>query len=187
VSSREPASTGGGTSMAVRGHVGTLRTVDVKPARQLTLTWRESASRWIQLATDDTYTAQQVVALADALSPASIAVLPPFRLDLSPAGFGTDTVTASTMSFRPYAGAPAADRVQVVLRKRRPLSGINQTVGAYPAVLTHDAGGGATLEIDITDWNATLEVTVGSGLTMSDAEVLRFAAGVHILNRSNPE
>ena len=172
--------------MTVRGHPGTLRTVDVQPARQLTLYWRESTSRWIRLATDDTYTAQQVVALADALTPAPIAVSTPFRLDLSPAGFVTDTVTESTMSFRTSAGAPDADRFAVVLRKRRQLSGTPATVGSYQAVLKH-AAGGVTLDVDVTDWNATLEVSAGSGLTISDADLVRFAAGVHILNRSNPE
>lgn len=187
VSGRKPAFAGSATEtpVQVRGHTGFLRTADVRPARQLTLYWRESAARWIRLATDDTYTPQQVVALADALSPASIAVLPPFRLDLGPAGFVADTVTESTMAFRTSATASDAYKVEVVLRKRRQLSRTNETVGAYEAALTHDAGG-TTLDVDVTDWNATLEVTVGSGLTMSDADLLRFAAGVHILNRSNP-
>ncbi len=187
VSSRKPAFTGAATetSVQVRGHSGTLRTVHAQPAAQLTLYWRESSTRWIRLATDDTYTPQQVVALADALSPASIAVLPPFRLDLSPAGFVPDEITESTMSFRTSVAAPDAERVEVVLRKRRPLSRPDQMVGPYQAALTR-AAGGATLDIDVTDWNATLEVTVGAGLTMSDADLLRFAAGVHILNRSNP-
>jgi len=188
VSSRKPSFTGAATetSMPVRGHPGTLRTVDVQPARQLTLYWRESATRWIRLATDDTYTPQQVVALADALTPASIPVSPPFRLDLSPAGFVTDTVSESTMSFRTAAGAPDADRFAVVLRKQRRLSGAPVMVGSYQAALEHTAGG-VTLDVDVTDWNATLEVSVGSGLRISDDDLVRFAAGVHILNRSNPE
>jgi hypothetical protein len=188
VSSRKPAFTGSATEtpVQVRGHSGILRTADAHPARHLTVYWRESPTRWIRLATDDTYTPQQVVALADALTPASVTVLPPFRLDLSPAGLVTDTVTESTMSFRTSATASDADLVQVVLRNRRRLSGADEDVGPYQAVLTHGAGGGVTLDVDVTDWNATLEVTVGSGLTMSDADVLRFAAGVHILDRSNP-
>jgi hypothetical protein len=184
VSRRKPPSSG--TSVQVRGHTGTLRTVDVQPAKQLILTWQESPGHWIQLATDDTYTPPQVVALADGLTSASTAVLPPFQLDRSPAGFVTDTVTASTMTFRTSASAPDTEMVKTVLHKHRPLTGTNQKVGSYRALLTH-AGGRVTLDVDVTDWNATLEVTVGSGLTMSDADLLRFAAGVHILNRSNPE
>jgi hypothetical protein len=187
VSSRKPAFTGSATEtpVEVRGHPGTLRTADAHPARHLTVYWRESPARWITLATDDTYTPQQVVALADALTPASITVLPPFRLGLSPAGLVTDTVTESTMSFRTSATAPDADMVSVVLRKRRPPGRSDVTVGGYQATLTH-AAGGVTLDVDVTDWNATLEVTVGRGLTMSDADLVRFAAGVRILNRSNP-
>jgi hypothetical protein len=180
VSSRQPTFTTPATEtpVQVRGHGGTLRTVDVRPAKQLTLSWPESANRWIQLATDDTYTPQQVVALAESLSPASIAVLPPFKLDLSPAGLVTDTVTASTMSF-------GAGGFRCVLLKRRPLAGTNVTVGGYHALLAHNAGG-VTLDVDVTDWNATLEVTVTTGLAISDADLLRFAAGVHILDRSEP-
>ncbi|WP_305787115.1 hypothetical protein [Symbioplanes lichenis] len=188
VSSREPVFTTVATETAVqvRGRAGTLRTVDVEPARQLTVTWQEAPGRWIQLATDDTYTAQQVVGLADSLTAASVAVLPPFELDLSPAGFVTDTITASRMTFRPSATAPDSERIEVVLRKRRELSGINEKVGGRRAVLSHD-GGGALLAVDVTDWDATLEVTAGAGLELSDDELVRFAAGVHILNRSDPE
>jgi hypothetical protein len=188
VSSREPAFAGPGTDSAVRvrGHAGTLRTVDAQPARQFILSWPEAPGRWIQLATDDTYTTQQVVGLADALVPAAVPVLPPFRLDLSPAGLVPETVTESTMTFRAPA-AEAAGELRTVLRKRRPLDTTNQLVGRYPALLTHHAGGGATLEVDVTDWAATLEVTVGPALAMTDDDLLRFAAGVHVLDRSDPQ
>jgi hypothetical protein len=183
VSSAEPSFTGPAaeTTVEVRGQPGTLRTVDVQPAKQLTLFWREPDGRWITLATDDTYGKQQVVGLADDLAPASVPVRPPFRLDLNPAGFATDTVTESTMAFR----APAGE-VRVVLRKHRPLVGADRTVGSYPASLTRGESG-VTLDVDVTDWQATLEVTVDPGITISDGDLLRFAAGVHILNRSNPQ
>ena len=131
-----------------------------------------------QLATDDTYTTAQVVSLAGSLAPASIPVPPPFTLDLAPAGLPVDTITLSTMSF----GA----EFRTVLRKHRPLTSPNRMVGAYQASLAHSAAG-VTLDVDVTDWNATLEITVGAGITMTDAELLRYAAGVHILNRSDPE
>jgi hypothetical protein len=184
VSTRKPGFTAPATTkiVLVRGHSGTLRTVDTQPAKQLVLFWRESASRWIQLATDDTYTSQQVVDLAGSLSAASIAVLPPFTLDLTPADLTADTVTASTMSFRTANGGT----VEVVLRKRQQLTSATDTVGEYQARLTHD-GGSAKLSVDVTDWDATLELTVSAGLTISDADLLRFAAGVHILNRSDPK
>jgi hypothetical protein len=184
VSRRKPAFSGAATEtpVQVRGHAGKLRTVEVRPARQLTVYWREPGGRWIQLATDDTYTPQQVVDLADALTPASVGVLPPFRLDLSPAGFVTDTVTATTMSFSASAAAPATNRLTAVVRKRMPLSSADERVGSYVASLTHD-GGGAVLRVDVTDWDATLEITVGSGVRLSDTDLLRFAAGVHILTR----
>ncbi|MFI5933078.1 hypothetical protein [Actinoplanes sp. NPDC051494] len=180
VSSRKPVfdTDATQTTQRVRGHSGTLRTLDVEPARQLTLWWQESSSRWIQLATDDTYTPQEVVALATSLSAGAVAVSPPFTLDRSPAGLVADTVTASRMSFR----AAGGEKIEVVLRKRRELTGDTVTVGDYQGVLTQ-----GKLAVDVTDWDATLEVTVGAGLTMSGADLLRFAEGVHILNRSDPE
>jgi hypothetical protein len=180
VSTRKPAFTTAATEipLRVRGHAGTLRTIDVRPAKQYTLYWPESANRWIQLATDDTYTTAQVVSLAGSLAPASIPVPPPFTLDLAPAGLPVDTITLSTMSF----GA----EFRTVLRKHRPLTSPNRMVGAYQASLAHSAAG-VTLDVDVTDWNATLEITVGAGITMTDAELLRYAAGVHIRNRADPE
>jgi hypothetical protein len=168
----------------VRGHAGTLRTFEVSPAAQLTLFWQESANRWIQLATADTYTANEVVALADSLTAAPIPVLPPFDLSLSPAGLAADTVTASRMTFR-AAGASTAG-LTIVLRKRRQLTGINKEISGYDAVLTRRSDK-VTLAVDISDWEATLEITVGSGLTISDAGLVRYATGVKILNRSDPE
>ena len=186
VSARRPVFTTSATETRrqVRGHAGTLRTVDVSPAKQLTLYWKESADRWIRLDTDDTYTPGEVVALAGSLTGASVPVLPPFDLSLSPAGLVTDTVTASRMTFR-AAGANTAG-FTTVLRQRRQLTGINRRISGYDAVLTRRSGE-VTLAVDVADWDATLEVTVGEGLTISDADLVRYAAGVKILNRSDPE
>jgi hypothetical protein len=71
----------------------------------------------------------------------------------------------------------------VVLRKRRPLTGTDQRVGRYRASLTRTAGR-VTVNVDVTDWDAALEVSASS---FEEDELLRFAAGVHILNRSDPE
>ncbi|WP_430784566.1 hypothetical protein [Actinoplanes sp. G11-F43] len=186
VSGDEPPVTEGATekTITVRGQAGSLRTVDVRPARQLALVWRESPGRWIQLATDDTYTTPRVVALAESLSGASIPVQPPFDLARSPAGLVTDTVSASRMTFRAPGASTAGFRT--VLRERQPLAGADRTVGASAAALTRTAGT-VTLAVDVPDWNATLEVTVGDGLTISDADLLTYAEGVRILNRSDPE
>ncbi|HWS38630.1 MAG TPA: hypothetical protein VN408_38580 [Actinoplanes sp.] len=186
VSTDEPAFTTEATEteISVRGHAGTLRTVDVKPARQLTLVWRESSSRWIRLATDDTYTTSQVVAIADSLSSAALPVQPPFALSRSPAGLVTDTVSASRMTFRAPNTSTAGFRT--VLRERQPLAGTNIQVGGSGAVLNRSAGT-VTLTVDVPSWNATLEVTVTGGLTISDTDLIAYAEGVRILNRSDPE
>ncbi|GLY05967.1 hypothetical protein [Actinoplanes sp. NBRC 101535] len=185
VADSAPVFTGEATTrdMTVRGHKGTLRTVNTKPAKRLTLTWQESAGTWILLETDDTYKPKDVVALADAMTAASIAVQPPFRLDLTPAGLQTDTVTASRMTFRTASGTTV---LRTILRKRQTLTGVDQKVNGYDAALTRDAAG-VTLAIDVTDWQATLEVTVDAAFPITDADLLRYATGVHLLNRSDPE
>ncbi|MFI1990877.1 hypothetical protein [Actinoplanes sp. NPDC020271] len=184
VSGHEPVFTteASETPITVRGHAATLRTVDVAPAKQLTVYWKESPSRWIRLATDDTYTPAQVVALADAMTGGAVAVLPPFDLGLSPDGLRSDTVTASRMIFT----RPGGGEFATVLRKRQQLTGVNQKVGGHDAVLTR-RNDQVTLAVDVPGWNATLQITVGGGLTVSDADLLRYAAGVRILNRSDPE
>jgi hypothetical protein len=188
VSDHQPTVTGAAaeTTMSVRGHAGTLRTVDVSPAKQLTLTWQESSSRWIQLATDDTYSPDEVTALADSMTAATIAVQPPFHLDLSPAGLVTDTVSASRMTFRRPGATPGDAGFRTVLRQRQKLTGVHRRINGYDAVLTRRAGE-VVLSVDVTDWDATLEVTVDGGLTISDADLIRYAAGVRVLNRSDPE
>ena len=167
------------TARQVRGAAGTLRTGTEQPAARLTLFWPETPSRWITLTTDDTYTADEVVAWADGLAEASIAVLPPFRLSLSPTGMATETVSKSRMIF----GAPGTGGISLVLRQRQEdLTGANQTINGYDARLE-----GTTVTVDVADWDATLEITVGTGLTISDADLLRLAAGVRLETRSNPE
>jgi hypothetical protein len=123
--------------------------------------------------------ADEVVALAGSLTAASIPVLPPFDLSLSPAGLAADTVTASRMTFR-------AAGLTTVLRRRGQLIGINKEIGGYDAVLTRRSDK-VTLAVDISDWEATLEITVGSGVTISDAGLVRYGTDMKILNRSDPE
>lgn len=53
----------------VRATRGTLRAVAVRPAAKLILYWREAETQWVQIRTDDTFTASQVVGFADALVP----------------------------------------------------------------------------------------------------------------------
>ncbi|GAB7039265.1 MULTISPECIES: hypothetical protein [Catenuloplanes] len=168
------------TTRQVRGRAGTLRTVDVQPARQLTLYWQESPNRWVTLTTDDTYTPDEVVEWAGALVEASIEVQPPFRLGLSPAGLTTTTVTKSRMIFT------GPGDVSLILRKRQQLTGADRTVNGYAAALTRDDAG-ARLTVDVRDWDATLEITVTGDLTVSDADLLRLGTGVQLLTRSDPE
>ncbi|GLW29418.1 hypothetical protein [Actinoplanes regularis] len=184
VSATAPASATG--SLRVRGHPATLRTVDVEPAKRLSLYWQEAAGQWIELETDDTYTPAQVVALAGSLKPAVIPVLPPFELGLIPVGLVTDTVSASRMTFRAPSAPPGTAGLSTVLRRKQQLKGINKTIDGYDAVLAR-AGANVTLSIDVPDWNATLVITVGNGFTMSDDDLIRYASAIQVLNRSDPE
>lgn len=180
VTSTEPVFTTAATEapVQVRGRSGRLRTVDAEPAKQYVLYWPEGPDRWLQLATDDTYTREKVVALADSLTSAAIPVLPPFELDHSPAGLTPDTITASTMSFDD-------GDFSVVLRRAYPLPSTTGQVAGDDARLTREADG-VRLDIAVSNWDAVLQITVRSPLAITDSDLLRFAAGVHILDRSNP-
>jgi hypothetical protein len=188
VSPRRPVFTGTAVEkpVVVRGRTGTLRSAPGKPTAQVVLYWPEAADRWIRMSTDDTYTPEQLVALADSLVPAPAPVPPPFRLALSPAGFVTTTISPSTVAFRPSATATATDELSIVLRRRRPLSGATEQVGPYRGSLRHEPAG-TTIDVDVTDWEATLRVTAGRGLAVTDADLVRLASGVEVLDRSDPE
>jgi hypothetical protein len=191
VGSRPPAFTGPAdragpaseTHPRVRGGPGTLRRVAVAPAARLTLYWPEAADRWVWVDTDDTLTDAELVRFADKLLPASVPVVRPFRFDLAPAGMALDTATVSRVALRPPAGPDAA--VACTLLRRRPLTGPEVRVGPYRGVLTR-TGSGAALAVDVTDWAATLLVEVPAAYEISDADLIRFAAGVHVLDRSEP-
>jgi hypothetical protein len=168
----------------VRSRQGTLRTVAVRPAAQLVLYWQESATRWVQVRTDDTYTATEVAALADSLAGASMALEVPLRFDLAPVGMTLETVTPYAMAFQPGAGAGAVPGVVAcTVVAQRQLSGATVQVGSYRATLARTAAG-ATLTVLVTDWNLTLLVEVPAGYDLPDADLIRFAAGVHVLNRA---
>jgi hypothetical protein len=166
---------------AVRGHPGRLRTVAVSPANQLTLYWPESAGQWLQVRTDDTLTDAEVVQLANALLPAALPVDAGLQLDLAPAGMTLDTVSRSTVVFRP--AGPATDPISLTLVNTRPLNGVPTSVGPYPGALTRTAAG-AWLAVNLDDRGLTLVVQVPAQYAISDADLVRLAAGVHLTDRA---
>lgn len=185
-------------SRQVRGHAGVLRTVAVTPTAQLTLYWQEAADSWVQLRTDDTYTPQQVVALADGLVAASLDVVTPLRFDLVPEEMVLDTATASTIALRPAgapaggaagsrAGARARDGVGCTLLSLRPLPSVGTpvSVGGYRGVLNRDQNG-ASLTVRLEDRRLMLVVRVPEGALISDGDLVRLAAGAHPTEHAEP-
>jgi hypothetical protein len=150
----------------VRGHPGTLRTVEVAPANQLSLYWPE-AGQWVRVDTDDTLTDDEVVRFADALAPASVPVVAPFRFDLVPIGAVLDTATPSTVVLR---AGQAAISCTLVAGRRSP--GISRT------------SAGTTLTVALA--GATVLVQVPARYPISDADLARFGAGVHVTDRAEP-
>jgi hypothetical protein len=163
------------TPHQVRGHPGTLRRVVVAPANRLSLYWPEAPGQWVRVDTDDTLTDAQLVRLADALAPAAVPVVTPFRFDLVPAGMVLDTSSRSEVAFRPPGGTALVD---CALVGPRPLTGPTVRVGGYDGVL-HRTATGATLTVALDDRGETLVVQVPAEYPISDADLTRFAAGVH--------
>ena len=169
------------TPQQVRGHVATLRTVTIAPASRLSLYWLEKPGQWVRVDTDDTLTDAEVVRLADALAPAAVPVPTPFRLDLVPAGMDLDTSTPSAMAFRPPGGSAVTCR----LLAAQSLTGATVPVGPYRGTLRR-VDSGATLTVARTDRDATLVVQVPARYSVTDADLIRFAAGVHVTDSAEP-
>lgn len=170
----------------VRGHAGFLRTVAVSPAAQYTLYWQESASQWVQVRTDDTFTKAEVLRFATGLIGAATPVAAGFRFDYVPLGTTVGTVTPSSVVFLagPASGSGTDPTVVTCdLRPARALTGTTLRVGSYRATLTKDSGS-VVLMVLLTDWQMTLVVEVPAKYTMTDADLIRFAAGVHVTERA---
>ncbi|MEU7908320.1 hypothetical protein [Actinoplanes sp. NPDC049118] len=168
------------------GRPATLRTVSVSPAAQLSLYWQESPARWVRIDTDDTFTAAELVNFANRLEPASVPVTAPFRLDVAPVGMLLDTVTASMMSWRPATGAATnADLVSCVLTRPRTHAGPTTTVGRYRGTLRRTATE-TTLTVALDDRDQSLVVRVPARYPISDADLVRFAAGVDVTDHAEP-
>jgi hypothetical protein len=170
----------------VRGHPGILRTVAVSPAAQLNLYWQESATQWVQVRTDDTFTEAEVVQFANALVAAALPLDLGLRLDLAPVGLVLDSASLSTVALRPGdvpAGSGAAGAIVCTLYDTRPLSGTAVSVGAYRGAITRTASG-VSLAVNIDDRGVTLLVQVPARYAISDADLIRFAAGVRLTDRA---
>jgi hypothetical protein len=161
------------TPQRVRGHAANLRTVVVKPANRLSLYWLEAPGEWVRLDTDDTLTDAQVVRLADALAPAALPVVRPFRFDVVPPGARLSTSTRSTMALGP---------VTCTLVHRKPLSGKQIRVGSHWASLDRTVGG-ATLTVALDNAN----LVVSARYPVTDADLVRFAAGIHVTDAAEPQ
>lgn len=162
------------TARTVRGHAATLRTVAVSPAAELALYWQEKADQWVTLRTDDTFTPDAVVAKAERLTSAALAVRMPFTLDLAPSGATLVTASASAVGLR------VADlgEIVVALGRSRSLAGTPVQVGGRAGALSRTATA-ATLLVDYADRGGTLTVQVPAGYSIGDDDLVRFAAGVH--------
>jgi hypothetical protein len=168
----------------VRGHDGVLRTVDLRPAAELTLTWQEQPGQWVQLRTDDTYRDRQVVRFAEGLTPGQLATRAPFGLDLSPAGAALTTLTGSAAGFGVH-GPDGAAALTLTLLTARPLTGEPVRLGDRVARLSTDQSG-THLQVVVPDRQAVLQVSVRPGYTLTTADLIRFTTGVRVAPSAIP-
>ncbi|GIJ48607.1 hypothetical protein Val02_54930 [Virgisporangium aliadipatigenens] len=179
VGSRKPTFDGGGavseSSERVRGKTAVLRTVDKAQTDLHILYWQESATQWIRIDTDDTYTTTQVLEIGESLRAAGLPAVLTLRPDRIPNGLPVRTTTPSTLAF----GPAEKSAISVVLRKPRALTGPTVAVGEHRGVVN-----GSTLSVAIDGF--TLEVTVGDGYRVDNAELIRFAAGIKVSDSAEP-
>jgi hypothetical protein len=161
------------TAQQVRGHPATLRTVVVAPAHRLSLSWPERPGQWVRVDTDDTLTDAELVGFADALAPAAVPVVTPLRFEVVPAGMHLDTSSRSAMALAPDG---ASEGVDCVLVAHRPVTG--RTLQRTAA--------GVTVTVALAERGVTLLVQVPARYPISDADLLRFAAGIHLTADADP-
>lgn len=172
------------TPQRVRGHQGTLRTVDLRPAAEITLTWQQRPGQWVQLRTDDTYRDRQVVTFAEGLAPGRLSGAAEFAFATAPAGATLTTSTASGVGFG-VRGQDGPAALTVTLLTPRPLSGAPVRVAGRPGAVSSDASG-THLLVDVPDRGAVLRVSVPAGYTLAPGDLVRFAAGIHVSRQAVP-
>ena len=165
------------TTLTVRSRAATLRRVSLTPADLLDLTWQEGSGRWVQLRTDDTYTAQQLARLAEGLLPATLQLPETVRFSAVPAGWVPRTMTDTLMVLGPGTGASA--RIEITVQDGPPSgAGSAVQVAGQSGYLIRDASS-VTVELRSGPGWLRIRVVGACGSAGDDPDVLRFAAAVH--------
>jgi hypothetical protein len=179
----EPGLQAESTPIEVRGVTGTLRTESAGPDFvSRTLYWREASGAWIWVrATNMTPTA--MLAYANSLQPGPVQIRAPFTFDLLPQGLALDNVGPSDMVFR-QPGQPAGGTWE------SKLGFLLNADGGGDAASWPLRARGQPAKIHVQDqersaWvlqpNGTiLVIQVPQWLVISDDDLLRLAAGVHV-------
>jgi hypothetical protein len=166
----------------VRGVAGTLRVETIDSFVDRTLYWREPSGTWVRIRANRMEPAA-MVAYAEALRPGSVKVRAPFTFDVLPQGLILDNVGPSDMVFR-VAGQPAGGSWENKLAFLLNADGGGDSaswplrVGGQPAKIhMQDQERSAS----VLQRNGTiLVIQVPQALVISDDELLRLAAGVHV-------
>jgi hypothetical protein len=146
-------------SAQVRGHPAT---VGEAPR---SLYWQESVGRWVQIRAPGAIGVDRLVGYANGLTDVPMALTEPFRFDLIPQNLTVDNVSPTAVTFRPP-GVPAdggvAGKISVTIR---------------PAAQARPDGR-TGLDVTLGD-GRTLTIRIGTGITVSPEDLIRFAAGIH--------
>jgi hypothetical protein len=168
-----------------RGHTAVVRQWDADGGHHTLLTWPETPNQWIAVQGADTVTATQLGTVAQSLVPAAVRVKVPFTFDLVPATSTVDNLAPSAVTFCPPGVNPGAawiGKVAVMLdgNARGPGNPADHPVkvGGRDGVITN--GPGARSLAVPRDDGTTLIVQDTTAHPMSDADLVRFAAGIHV-------
>ncbi|HEX6684424.1 MAG TPA: hypothetical protein VF062_16600 [Candidatus Limnocylindrales bacterium] len=179
-----PPQAGTPVAVSVRGHAGShslLRPPSSPPLR--VLSWQERPDMWVEIRAPQSETLEDLTAYALALRAESMTQPLPFEFDLVPAALTMDNANPSAVTFAPP-GVPAidgfTDRVAVMLEVagKVPVNGRPVAVQGRDGWLS-ETDGATMLRVDNRD-GRVLTIQVDHDIHLSEADLLRFAAGVHV-------
>ncbi|GAA5195390.1 hypothetical protein GCM10023322_61970 [Rugosimonospora acidiphila] len=177
------------TKTVVEGHLAVMGERRTAGGTDHVLSWTQRPGLWVGISMPTKVPDKLLTEYADSLVEAPITEPGPFDFDLVPAGFGVDNVSRAAVTFDPPGveaslGYPGKIVVMADAGPQGAGSGQSLTVDGRPAWLHTDAGV-TMLNVDEgAGWGITIQLPANLGVTEPD--LLRFAAGVHLTADATP-
>lgn len=177
------------SAVTVRGHPGTVW-LDESGGR--VLSWAERSDLWLRISVPaaEPIKDDDLIKYAGALITKPMTGPAPFAFDLVPAGFALDTMESSVITFCPpdvALGGSFVDKIAVLLGDASSKASGGRPVTVAGRVGQLNTTPDATIVLQFDDGAGRfLTVQVGPNIHFADAELLRFAAGIHPTSSARP-